>query len=347
MTCVVTGATGFVGRRLMLQLLAARPAGDILCLVKPSRKAREAAALEAFRAAGVRLIEADLAQPVPHPPPDAPIDAVYHLAANIDTAATGAHLHVNDRGTAHLLAWLGDRLRGARIIYSSSIAVHDRRGTSRDRPLDESSPFHPRTEYGVTKRRGERILQAAASTRGYTYTILRLATVYGPDPKAGGLFDAFAQYAVKRRLTGRLDWPGRTSIIHADDAATLMIDLAQRPEAANEIYCVANPEAPTVAELAAEIGRATGHPVATLRIPGWIWRVVRAVACNPVLYALTPHRARLRLWRLSLIVDHGFWYDTSKLQRVWTREPRRLSEGLAGMFGSTPQPNVGEGRRSA
>src|SRR5437867_11385290 len=35
-----------------------------------------------------------------------------------------------------------------RIIYSSSIAVHDRRGTSKGRPITESSPFCARTEYG-------------------------------------------------------------------------------------------------------------------------------------------------------------------------------------------------------
>jgi UDP-glucose 4-epimerase len=321
----------------MLQLLTAYPAGEILCLVKPTVKPQEAAALEAFRAAGVGLIEADLARPVPHASPDTPVDVIYHLAANIDTAATGAELDVNDLGTEHLLAWLGERARGARIIYTSSVAVHDRRGTSKGQPLNETSPFCPRTEYGTTKLRGEEILQNEAASRGYTYTILRLATVYGPGHKPGGLFDTFARYATHQTIGGRLDWPGRTSIIHADDASALMIELAQRLDASNEVYCVANPQAPTVGELAREIGGATGHPVEPIRVPCWLWAVTRALVCSPVIYALTPRTARLSLWRLSLIVDHGCWFDTSKLQSLGPRKLKTLGEGLAGMFGPPPR----------
>jgi hypothetical protein len=84
--------------------------------------------------------------------------------------------------------------------------------------------------------------------------------------------------------------------------------------------------------LAREIGRATGHPVDPIHVPLWFWTIARRVACNPTLYAITPRRARLPLWRLSLIVDHGFWFDTSKLQAIWKRKPRSLTNGLVGVF---------------
>src|SRR5262249_27451398 len=189
--CLVTGGTGFIGRRLVTHLLAVYPAGDITCLVKTTSKSRESEAMASFRAAGIRLIEGDLTNPFVSAVAAPRVDLVFHLAANIDTAATGAELDVNDVGTEHLLAWLGNNCRGARILYASSIAVHDRRGLAHDRPLTETSPFQPRTEYGETKLRGERVLMSEALSRGYSYTILRLATVYGPDPKHGGLFDLF------------------------------------------------------------------------------------------------------------------------------------------------------------
>src|SRR6185436_17853095 len=107
------------------------------------------------------------------------VDLVFHLAANIDTAAPEAELRVNDLGTQHLLSWLGRSIRGGRVVYSSSIAVLDRNGPA-EGPLNESSPCVPRTEYGHTKLRGEQILQALAGPQQFSYTILRLATVYGP-----------------------------------------------------------------------------------------------------------------------------------------------------------------------
>jgi nucleoside-diphosphate-sugar epimerase len=327
---LVTGATGFIGRRLMQQLLHYHSPTEIACLVKPPTKPEEQEALARYRSEGVRVIEGDLSRAGVSRESAPAVDVVFHLAANIDTAATGHSLDVNDLGTGYLLDWLGERCRGARIVYTSSIAVHDRRGVSGGRPIDESSPFQSRTEYGTTKLRGEQVLRSQAATRGYTFTILRLATVYGPGAKSGGLIDLFAQYTAAGSLPGRLNWPGRTSVIHVDDVARLMEGLAHRPEAAQETYCAANTDAPTVGQLAREIGRLTGHPVRPIDLPRWVWSVARRVACSPTLYRLTPARLRLQVWRLSLIVDDGFWFDTGRLQRVWTDAPIDLAEGLSG-----------------
>jgi nucleoside-diphosphate-sugar epimerase len=156
--------------------------------------------------------------------------------------------------------------------------------------------------------------------------------VYGPGAKQGGLIDLFAQYTAAGRLPGRLNWPGRTSVIHVDDVARLMVALAGRPDAAQQIYCVANADAPTVGELAQEIGRVTDHTVNPIELPGWMWALARRVACSPALYNLTPSSLRLQLWRLSLIVDDGFWFDTGKLQGVWKDPPQDLGASLAAML---------------
>ena len=97
------------------------------------------------------MLEGDLTNPFVSGDRAPGVDVVFHLAANIDTAATGAELDVNDIGTEHLLAWLGNSCRGARIVYTSSIAVHDRRGASKRRPLNESSPDH--STLSLTRRR--------------------------------------------------------------------------------------------------------------------------------------------------------------------------------------------------
>src|SRR5262245_1860922 len=98
MKALVTGGTGFIGRRLVRQLVAQYGADAVVCLVKPPVTALEAKALEAFRGQGLRLIEGDLiAQPVATQAPPA-VDVVFHLAANIDTDAPLEALRVNHEG---------------------------------------------------------------------------------------------------------------------------------------------------------------------------------------------------------------------------------------------------------
>jgi nucleoside-diphosphate-sugar epimerase len=327
---LVTGATGFIGRELMAQLLEQFGAEAISCLVRPSTKPAEVDALARYQRAGVRIIEGDLDDPKVSRDSAPAVDVVFHLAANIDTASPETAHRVNYIGTERLLDWLGHKSRNTRVVYSSSIAVLDRNGPAR-KPLNESSPQTPRTAYGRTKLRGEEMLQARAATDGYTYTIFRLATVYGPGGKPGGLFDLLFKMTARRKLVGRINWPGRTSIVHVADVAAVMIGLARRTESANEIYCVANAEAPTVGELAQRIGQISGFPVSAINPPAWIWSIARVLTSSAWISALAPSPLRLELWRASLIVDHGFWFDTSKLQSAWAAPFRPLEAGLTQM----------------
>lgn len=336
MTVLVTGATGFIGRRLVRRLLETHGAEAIVCLVKAPATPLEAEALEAYRSRGVRLLEGDLiGRPVCGEPPPR-VDAIFHLAANIDTDAHEDELLVNHAGTRNLLDWLAPVSRGARILYASSVAVHDRNAPP-TAPIDERSPFTPRTSYGKTKLQGEAILKERAAVDGYSWTIVRLPTVYGPGQKAGGLLDKMIELASAGALLGRIDWPGRTSIIYVDDAAEAMIDLAGRPEAAGEIFCLASDESLTVGEIARSVGRVVGCPVQPIRIPPLLLRAGRAVVWSPSVAAMLPGFARLAFWRLSLILSDGFWFDTAKFRRVYTKPIRNLEEGLADTLRATPR----------
>lgn len=327
MRILVTGATGFIGRHLVARVLHEVPQAEVICLVKPPANDSELAALAAIRHAGLRVIEGDLNEPGVSPELSPDFDVVFHLAANIDTAASEAELKVNDVGTQHLLSWLGRAIRDGRVVYSSSIAVLDRDGPA-DGPLNESSPCVPRTEYGCTKHRGEQILQGLAGPQRFTYTILRLATVYGPGLKTGGLFDQLVRLNAEQKILGRLDWPGRTSIIHVDDVTAIMLGLARNPKAANEIYCVANSDAPTVGTLSEHIGRLVPAPASRVHLPRWVWRFGRTVAWNRAAQLFIAPLAQTIFWRFSLLVDDGFWFDTAKLQAIWLEPLVGLDEGL-------------------
>lgn len=330
MTTLVTGATGFIGRHLIEQLLTQGAADDIVCLVQSPRTPRERAELAALRTMRVHLIEGDLNDPLVAAERLEHVDFVFHLAANTDTAGSDAALRVNDIGCLNLLRWLDGALDGARFVYASSIAVLDRDGPARE-PLTERSPCVPRTAYGRTKLRGEEIIKANAARLGFQFTILRLATVYGRGAKIDGLFDRLIKDTARHRLLARLNWPGRTSIVHVHDVAAIMTALARRPDAANEVYCVANPEAPTIGALAADISRIVEPSSEPVRLPVWAWKLGRAVAWSRSVQLAGAVLAQTTFWRLTLMVDDGFWFDTTKLQAVWTDAPKDLLEGLAEM----------------
>jgi nucleoside-diphosphate-sugar epimerase len=296
----------------------------VSCLVKAPVTPLESAALESFRAAGLRLIEGDLMSPSVADMPAPRVDVVLHLAANIDTDAREDELRVNHIGTSHLLDWLRPVISGARIMYASSVAVHDR-----DRkptgPIDENSPLVARTAYGRTKLLGEEIIRRRAPEDGYSWTILRLPTVYGPGQKPGGLFDQLIQFASTGALPGRIDWPGRTSIIHVDDVAAVMIELSQRPDASGEIYCIAA-ESPTVSELSQRIAQIIQRPRAGVAIPAPVLGMLRWIVWNRMAGRFVPHSARLPFWRLSLIVSDGFWFDTTKFRGAYGKPLRSLEQ---------------------
>jgi nucleoside-diphosphate-sugar epimerase len=339
---LVTGGTGFIGRRLLERLITDYGAASIVCLVLPPASPLEQAALDRLRARGVCLISGDLNDPAVSTCAAPPVDIVLHLAANIDTAAREPALRVNDLGTTRLLDWLRPVSAGARIVYTSSVAVQDRAAPARE-ALTESSPCTPRTLYGSTKLRGEQILRERAASDGFTYTLVRLATIYGPGAKPGGLFESLFRLASEESWLARLDWPGRVSIMHVDDVAALLAAIGQRADTRNEIYCAANPYAPSVGELARHIGRLSGHPIRPLPAPPIAWAAVRSLMWNPVIRAAGSTVAAQSFWRFTLLVDHAFWFDTTKMQGIWTQPPIDLDAGLLQMLTSLQQP-TGSGR---
>lgn len=324
---LVTGGTGFIGRRLVRRLLADHGAQAIVCLVKAPVTAAEREAVERFRSSGVRLIAGDLLnEPVAIEPPPR-VEVVFHLAANIATDAPEAELRVNDQGTRRLLDWISPVSRGTRIVYVSSVAVHDRQSEPKG-PICETSPLTPRTAYGRTKLEGEHILRRRADADGCSWTVLRLPTVYGPGQKQDGLFDQLAKKSATGSLLARIDWPGRTSIIHVDDVVSVMIDLASRPDAAGEVFCVASDESLSVGELARRIGAFGGHPIRPLAVPNPLLSAARRLVWSPGVQRAMPEFASLAFWRLSLMISDGFWFDTAKFRAVYDKPLKTIEEGL-------------------
>ncbi len=171
---LVTGATGFVGRRLIQRLIAD---------ARPFRSAvRGVSDLP-----GDTIIIGDIGPDTDWLPALDGIDIVLHLAgrAHILKAERDplvAFRKVNAQGTERL-AEQAEAAGVRRFVLLSSVkAALDNSGLA---PVTETEPPVPRTPYGISKLEGEQALQAAAHKM--ESVILRPPLVYGPGVRANFL----------------------------------------------------------------------------------------------------------------------------------------------------------------
>ncbi|MBI4345715.1 MAG: NAD-dependent epimerase/dehydratase family protein [Elusimicrobia bacterium] len=323
MRILVTGASGSIGCRLVERLASEHGPRQVVALVGPGADAREASRLPRLRASGARLVTADLLAPLPGL---GEADVVFHCAANLRTElrseSEDPSVRVNDLGTERLLDALGESLRGKVFVLASSVAVTDRWG--KDGP--------PRTLYGRTKLRSEEIVAERARRQGFRAVILRIGTAYGPDVRAGHVFEIVTRHVKEGTWAGRVRWPGRVSLVHTDDTVEIMARAASDVSLDARPRFAASPEDVTVAEWMDSIADALGRPRPTIVPPAWLLALVRA-ACNlRPLWRVLPSRLAWLAWRGSLIIGDGFRCDGSELGRLLPRGYRPYREGVARSF---------------
>jgi UDP-glucose 4-epimerase len=239
---LLTGATGFLGRRLLIQLAECH---DLVALAR-----RDAPApLSDF----AEWIVMDLAEPVDPSRLPARVDAVVHLAQStrfrefpegaVDLFA------VNVASTFGLLEY-ARCARASRFIHASTGGVY-RPGSE---PLIEESPLDPGNFYGATKASAEHLVQGYAGQ--LQAVVLRPFFIYGPGQR-----DMLISRLIERVLAGEVvevnGNPGiRVSPTYVDDAANAFA--AALKVGGNHVCNVAGLDAVTLTELVELIGDVSG-----------------------------------------------------------------------------------------
>ncbi|HVR95437.1 MAG TPA: GDP-mannose 4,6-dehydratase [Thermoanaerobaculia bacterium] len=236
MHVLITGASGFVGARLVRHLLAQgdRVSGTYLD-ARPELD-------------GVDLHEADLldraglARVIRETAPD----VVVHLAALSHVGESwqrmADYFQVNFLGTENLL----DAADGRRVLLASSAEVYGVVPEERQ-PIRETEPLSPRTPYALTKAAAERF----ALERGAV--VLRAFNLVGPGQAASFALPAFAsQLAGISRgeiepvlRVGNLS--ARRDFVHVDEGAAAFRLLAEKGEPGG-VYNVASGQAVSIGE---------------------------------------------------------------------------------------------------
>jgi nucleoside-diphosphate-sugar epimerase len=330
---LITGATGFVGSHLTAALIEKLGTESVIALVRRSQDAREQRSFERLQRAGVKILECDLLE-LPKLKLDPPeFDVVYHLAAFAETETAGDHFRVNSDGTRNLLRWLAPQLVGKRVVYTGTLASHDRdRPTT---PADESSPTTPRTEYGRSKLQGEEFVRAAAREFGFDYTILRLCTIIGRGYRPGGMFGACPALLEGGRWATRLNWPGRVSFLGVRDLIQILLAAPVTEGTANELFVVSNGEDPTFDALLDQMAQVLGLKRDRIVLPKLFWRVAGAIAWPMASMRFIPHRLRNQCWRAAHIIYDGIRADGSKLKKLLGIQYQTVLDALRETYGPT------------
>lgn len=206
---LVTGGSGFIGRRVVRALLAA--GADVMSVDRKPFPVPDTA---------VKTLRGDICDPsvIEHSVQPG-TECVIHLAAvtsvlkSMEDPAGTYELNVG--ATANLL----ERCRQVGVpsfVLASTNAVTGDVGRS---VITEQIPLRPLTPYGATKAAGEMMLSAYAGSYGMACAALRFSNVYGPGMEAK---DSFVPRLMRAARDGRGveiygDGTQLRDLVHVDD----------------------------------------------------------------------------------------------------------------------------------
>lgn len=241
---LVTGASGFVGRALVVHL-----ASEGFEVRAASRR------VVAIPSGGTieRVAIPDLSGRVDWTPLIRDVDAVVHLAgvAHRDSVDEQIYDNVIHFATSRLAAaCAAAHIR--RLIFVSSIGAQT--GSAADQVLTERDAPRPASAYDRAKLKAEEAVRMS----GCPYTILRPVLVYGPGVK--GNMAKLMKLANSRWPLPFGGFQNRRSLLALGNLVDAISFCLSSDLARNETFVVADPEAISVSQMLALMRQSIGRP---------------------------------------------------------------------------------------
>lgn len=246
MLVFLTGATGFIGSRIVTELLAA--GHQVLGVTRSS------AGAEALHAAGVEVYRGTLEDPDSLRAGAARADAVIHTAFDHNFANFVANCEKDRR----VITALGDELKGSDkpLLITSGTGMGD---AGDGQPATEAvfNSRHPNPRIS-SELAGNKLLDAGVNVR-----VVRLPQVH--DTLKQGLITPFIDISREKGLAayvgeGSNCWPGA----HVLDVAKLYLLVLEKGEKGGRYHAVAEEGIP-LKEITEVVGAGLGVPVVSLK----------------------------------------------------------------------------------
>lgn len=226
MPALVTGASGFLGGRLVQMLVEAGEPVTVL-----ARQHAGLGHLSHLPETQMRVVRGSLTEPGALR--DACRDAthIYHCAAaSTDWAARDVYFQSNVTGTELLLQAASEAPRLQRFVHVSTTDVYGYPAV----PCNEDGPLRDvGLPYNRTKILGEQAVWRAHA-RGLPVAVVRPATIYGPR---GSAFVTDVALLLKKREMALLGGGRKTAgLLYVDNAVDAMVAAAHHAVAAGRVY---------------------------------------------------------------------------------------------------------------
>ena len=307
---LVTGATGYTGRRLVKRLLEAG------CLVRAI--ARSSSDLSPFTDMDVEWVEGEIFDAAIIQSAMAGVEYLFHVAAAFREAKSTTQDYWNVHvGSTQLLGKEALQKGFKRFVLVSTMGVH---GHIANPPGDENSPFTPGDDYQRTKAEADIWLSTFGSENKLPFSIIRPCAIYGPGE--GRLLKLFkmANKSYFPILGNGKCW---YHLIHVEDLVGSILAAAVEEKALGEAFCSGADEPIRLEDMAAIIARVYGHKLRVIRLPitpFFILADLCELLCKPLKIEPPIYRRRVAFYSK----DRNF--DTRKMRKVLGYQPKYDNE---------------------
>lgn len=249
---LLTGATGFIGSRLVGRLR--RSDYNVTALVHETPPP----SADGDRWTDVEHVSGDVTA-FESLPDFSGYEAVIHLAGAVSVEASISqprrYFRLNALGTQHVVERA--RLDGVeRILYLSSASVY---GDPVRLPIDETHPLQTQHPYAASKLAGEHVLEAASHAHGLLGASARGFTVYGPDQQSDNLVpEVIRQVNADRQVLELGNLNPTRDFVYVDDVADALFTILEQHEKGYQVYNVGSEEESSVRDVVACIADIMG-----------------------------------------------------------------------------------------